>query len=67
MTLRDGDIIDLSEIGASTLDIRIEAGDSAGSVIFLMDDKHLNLHGRNLGNMPPFIVGGDIGGEPYGD
>lgn len=66
MTLRDGDTIDLSRIGTSVLDIRVEADDSAGSILFSMDGRNLNLNGRNLENVPPFIIGGDIDGKPYG-
>lgn len=67
MTLRDGDTVDLGRIGASILNIRVVADDSAGSIMFLLDGKPLNLNGRNLENVPPFIIGGDIDRNPYGN
>lgn len=66
-TLRNGDTIDLGQIGTSLLDIRVEADSSASSILFLLDGTNLNLNGRNLENVPPFIVGGDVNGQPYGN
>lgn len=65
-TLRDGDTIDLNRI-ARYLDVRAETSSSVGSVVFLLDGNPFCPHERCAENSPPYIMGGDLSGDPYGD
>lgn len=65
-TLRDGDTVDLSRV-ASFLDVRAETNGSVGSVVFLLDGSPFCPHKRCVENSPPYIMGGDQSGTPYGD
>lgn len=65
-TLRDGDTIDLGRV-AGWLDVRAETRGSVGSVVFLLDGNPFCPHKRCVENTPPYIMGGDQGGTPYGD
>ena len=68
MTLHDGATVDLSAAGTTFLDVTAEVYSSqVGSVGFLLDGRPFDVHGRSVENASPYIMGGDLSGEPYGD
>lgn len=68
MTLQDGATIDLSRLGSKYLDVRAEANSAAvGSVAFLLDGQPFCINGPCVENAPPYIMGGDLSGELYGN
>ena len=67
MTLRDGATVDLGSYGRY-LDVVAEVNSSrVGSVTFLLDGRSFCPHERCFENAPPFVMGGDLSGVPYGD
>ena len=67
MTLYDGAEINLGAYGRY-LDVVAEVNSaSVGSVFFLLDGDPFCLHGPCVENAAPYVMGGDQGGNPYGD
>lgn len=70
MTLTDGATVDLGRIGADFLDVIADASPSqVGSVTFKLDGGSfcMNDSNRCIENVAPYVMGGDQGGDLYGN
>ncbi len=66
LTLTDGSVISLSQLGARHLTILANAGATpVGSVRFLLDGREFCLNDRCVENSPPYSMAGDLGGDHY--
>ena len=67
MTLEDGATVDLGAYGRY-LDIVAEVNSAGvGSVFFLLDGQKFCPHGPCVENTRPYVMGGDLSGDLYGD